>query len=185
MLLQTDRLTVRPVEASDWEAMQAIWLDFSKSPYACFDCPHSTEEADVRPRIARWARAAQTGPDHLSFSVCLEAQVIGYISANIRPDGYELGYCFRSDFQGKGYALESLLTVMDYLKGLGVSKLTVGTALENTPSVAFLSRLGFQLTATEQISFYKDQKGQAIVSGAEFSKRDFKRRRRECYENIS
>lgn len=104
MLLQTDRLTVRPVEASDWKAMQAIWLDFSKSPYACFDCPHSTEEADVRPRIARWARAAQTGLDHLFFSVCLEAQVIGYISANIRPDGYELGYCFHSDFQGKGYA---------------------------------------------------------------------------------
>ena len=163
MLLQTDRLTVRPVEASDWKAMKAIWLDFSKSPYACFDCPHSTEEADVRPRIARWARAAQTGLDHLFFSVCLEAQVIGYISANIRPDGYELGYCFHSDFQGKGYALESLLTVMDYLKGLGVSKLTVGTALENAPSVALLSRLGFQLTATEQISFYKDQKGQAIV----------------------
>ena len=37
MLLQTDRLTVRPVEASDWKAMQAIWLDFSKSPYVCFD----------------------------------------------------------------------------------------------------------------------------------------------------
>lgn len=44
MLLQTDRLTVRPVEASDWKAMQAIWLDFSKSPYACFDCPHSTRK---------------------------------------------------------------------------------------------------------------------------------------------
>ena len=159
MLLQTDRLTVRPVEASDWKAMQAIWLDFSKSPYACFDCPHSTEEADVRPRIARWARAAQTGLDHLFFSVCLEAQVIGYISANIRPDGYELGYCFHSDFQGKGYAFE-------------IRKLIVGTALENTPSVALLNRLGFQLTATEQVSFYKDQKGQDIVfQGGIFEKR--------------
>lgn len=172
MLLQTDRLTVRPVEASDWKAMQAIWLDFSKSPYACFDCPHSTEEADVRPRIARWARAAQTGLDHLFFSVCLEAQVIGYISANIRPDGYELGYCFHSDFQGKGYAFESLLAVIDYLKTLKIRKLIVGTALENTPSVALLNRLGFQLTATEQVSFYKDQKGQDIVfQGGIFEKR--------------
>lgn len=66
-------------------------------------------------------------------------------------------------FREKAMRSESLLTVMDYLKGLGVSKLTVGTALKNTPSVALLSRLGFQLTATEQISFYKDQKGQAIV----------------------
>ena len=172
MLLQTDRLTVRPVEASDWKAMQAIWLDFSKSPYVCFDCPHSTEEADIRPRIARWAQAVQTGLDHLFFSVCLEAQVIGYVSANIRPDGYELGYCFHSDFQGKGYAFESLLAVIDYLKTLEIRKVIVGTALENTPSVALLSRLGFQLTATEQVSFYKDQKGQAIVfQGGIFEKR--------------
>ena len=172
MLLQTDRLTVRPVEASDWKAMQAIWLDFSKSPYACFDRPHSTEDADIRPRIERWAQAVQTGLDHLFFSVCLEAQVIGYISANIRPDGYELGYCFHSDFQGKGYAFESLLAVIDYLKTLEIRKVIVGTALENTPSVALLSRLGFQLTATEQVSFYKDQKGQAIVfQGGIFEKR--------------
>lgn len=172
MLLQTDRLTVRPVEASDWKAMQAIWLDFSKSPYACFDCPHSTEEADIWPRIARWAQAVQTGLDHLFFSVCLEAQAIGYVSANIRPDGYELGYCFHSDFQGKGYAFESLLAVIDYLKTLEIRKVVVGTALENTPSVALLSRLGFQLTATEQVSFYKDQKGQAIAfQGGIFEKR--------------
>ena len=175
MLLQTDRLTVRPVEASDWKAMQAIWLDFSKSPYACFDCPHSTEEADVRPRIARWARAAQTGLDHLFFSVCLEAQVIGYISANVRPGSYELGYCFHSDHQGKGYAFESLLAVMDYLKGLGVSKLTVGTALENTPSVALLNRLDFQMTATEQVSFYRDQKGQAIVFQGGIFEKEFEK----------
>ena len=46
------------------------------------------------------------------------------------------------------------------------------TILENTPSVALLSRLGFQLTATEQVSFYKDQKGQAIVfQGGIFEKR--------------
>lgn len=81
-----------------------------------------------------------------------------------------------SDFQGKGYALESLLTVMDYLKGLGASKLTVGTALENAPSVALLSRLGFQLTATEQISFYKDQKGQAIVFQGGIFKKGFEKK---------
>ena len=53
--------------------------------------------------------------------------------------------------------------MIDYLKTLEIRKVVVGTALENTPSVALLSRLGFQLTTTEQISFYKDQKGQAIV----------------------
>ena len=172
MLLQTDRLTVRSVEASDWMAMQAIWQDFSKSAYACFDCPHSVEEADVRPRIARWAEAVQCGFDHLFFSVCLENQVIGYISANKRPDSYELGYCFHSDFQGRGYATESILVVIGYLKGLGISKLTVGTALENAPSMALLKNLGFQMTATEQVSFYKDRAGKDIVfQGGIFEKK--------------
>ena len=72
MLLQTDRLTVRPVEASDWKAMQAIWLDFSKSSYVCFDCPHSTEEADIRPRIERWAQAVQTGLVKDRHQSCLD-----------------------------------------------------------------------------------------------------------------
>ena len=46
-----------------------------------------------------------------------------------------------------------------------------GTALKNTPSVALLKSLGFELTSTEQISFFKDDAGNNIYfEGGNFTK---------------
>ena len=38
-----------------------------------------------------------------------------------------------------------------------------GTALNNTPSVALLKSLGFELIETEKVSFYKDADGNDVV----------------------
>ena len=87
----------------------------------------------------------------------------GYIAFNLRADGYEIGYCFHSDYHGKGYARESLSALMAYMKDLGAAKLTAGTAINNTPSVRLLTALGFRLTKVEKVSFYKDDAGNDIV----------------------
>ena len=97
------------------------------------------------------------------FAVCLQNRVIGYIAFNKREDGYEIGYCFHSDYHGKGYAKESHLALINYLHRLGIEKFTAGTALKNSPSVNLLKALGFQQTGEEKVSFYQDQKGNDIV----------------------
>lgn len=74
-----------------------------------------------------------------------------------------MGYCFHSAFHGKGYANESHLALLDYMRKLGVTRLTAGTALQNEPSVTFLKALGFSLTETEKVSFYKDEHGEDVV----------------------
>jgi len=56
-----------------------------------------------------------------------------------------------------GYARESHLALFEYLRTQGITKFTAGTAIGNTPSVALLKSLGFELTGTEQVSFYKDK----------------------------
>lgn len=40
---------------------------------------------------------------------------------------------------------------------------SIGTAIDNTPSVRLLSSLGFRLTREEKVSFYKDHAGNDIV----------------------
>lgn len=162
MLLKTDRLTVRRVEADDWKSIQEIWKDFNASPFSQYDMPHSTDDEDVRRRIARWA-AAGSGTEHLFFAICLGNTVIGYSAFHMRPDGHEIGYCFHSAYHGKGYAKESLLALFDHLGTLGITNFTAGTALSNTPSVSLLTALGFTLTGTETVSFYKDSQGNSIV----------------------
>jgi RimJ/RimL family protein N-acetyltransferase len=162
MVLKTDRLTIRHIVADDWKSIKEIWLDFNAAAFSQYDKPHNTDDEDVRSRIAKWA-AANSGIEHMFFAICLGDVIIGYSAFNIREDGYEIGYCFHSAYHGKGYAKESHIALFDYLRTLGITKFTAGTALDNIPSVALLKSLGFTLIATEKVSFYKDSEGNDIV----------------------
>ena len=77
--------------------------------------------------------------------------------------GRKIGYCYHAAYHGKGYAKESHLALIDYMRELGIKRLTAGTALNNIPSVALLQSLGFELIETEKVSFYKDADGNDIV----------------------
>ena len=162
MLLKTERLTIRHIVADDWKSIRDIWVDFNSSEHAQYDTPHITEDANVQARIAKWA-AANSGTEHMFFAICLDENVIGYIAFNIREGGYEIGYCFHSAYHGKGYAKESHIALFDYLRTLGITKFTAGTAINNIPSVSLLKSLGFSLIDTEKVSFYKDAQGKDIV----------------------
>lgn len=162
MLLKTERLTIRHIVADDWKSIRDIWADFNSSEYAQYDTPHITENANVQARIAKWA-AANSGTEHMFFAICLDETVIGYIAFNIRENGYEIGYCFHSAYHGKGYAKESMLALFDYLRTLGITNFSAGTAINNTPSVKLLTSLGFKLVEQEKVSFYKDAMGNDVV----------------------
>ena len=161
-IIETERLTIRHIVADDWKSIKEIWVDFNTSALSQYDKPHITDDADVQPRIAKWA-AANSGTEHMFFAICLGDTVIGYSAFNIRENGHEIGYCFHSVYHGKGYAKESHLALIDYVRELGIKRLTAGTALNNTPSVALLKSLGFELIETEKVSFYKDADGNDIV----------------------
>ena len=161
MFLKTERLNIRHIEPNDWKSIKEIWIDFNTSSLSQYDMPHNTDDDDVRERIAKWADASK-GTKHIFFAVCLDETVIGFFSFNIREDSHELGYCFHSKYQGKGYAKESLAALIEYLTTIGIKKLTAGTAINNIPSVSLLKSLGFELIETEKVSFYKDEHGNDI-----------------------
>ena len=162
MQLKTERLTIRRIIEEDWKGLQRIWKDFSSSKYAQYDIPHATGDEDVCARVCKWAKF-NSSIEHMFFAICLDDIIIGYIAFNIRENGYEIGYCFHSDFHGKGYAEESHRALFDYLKGLGITRFTAGTAINNIPSVALLKKLGFEQVGSEKVSFYKDAEGNDIV----------------------
>lgn len=75
-----------------------------------------------------------------------DGKILGRAGLNIR-DGYEdfeLGYVIRSDEQGKGYATEICLAIMDYAAHeLDAVALNAFIHPENAPSVRLCERLGF------------------------------------------
>lgn len=171
MIINKERLTIRPIEESDWPVIRKIWIDFNNSEYVIYDNAKNTDPEDVKARIARWADATRNGVEHMFFVTCLEGEVIGFTSLNIREEGYEIGYGFLSEKQGKGYAKESLTAILNYMKELGAGRISAGTAIKNLPSVGLLKSLGFELAGTEELSFCKDEEGKDIVfEGGEFVK---------------
>ena len=163
MIIETGRLRIRLVEEQDWQGLQRIWEDFHKSPYSQYDVYTETQDAVVKERTKRWAAANRHGMDHMFFVVCLGDIIIGYTAFNKREVGYEIGYCFHSDYHGKGYAKEAHFGIFRVLRELGITHFTAGTGLANLPSVALLKSLGFQLVGEEKVSFYKDEDGNDIV----------------------
>ena len=163
MPIQTERLLIRPIVEADWPAVGAIWAALAPLPMAQYDKPHPTDPDTIRARVDRWANASRSGMEHLFFAVCLENAMIGYFAFNQREHGHEIGYSFHPTCHGKGYAKEALAALLSHLRGLGITRFSAGTALNNTPSVKLLTCLGFKLTGTEKVSFYKDEQGRDIV----------------------
>ena len=160
MELKTNRLYIREISINDWTSLKNIVTDFENSKYAIYDSPFPAEEQAFKELVKRLSDS------HLFFVVFLQgmSEMIGYICFHNNGGQYDLGYCFHSDYQGKGYAFESCVSVMQYMKqDCGAEGFTAGTALANTPSCKFLEKLGFVCVKTEQLSFHKDESGNDII----------------------
>lgn len=151
MMITTKRLSIRPIEFSDWPALQRIALNFQASPYRYFDREMPTSDSGAQ-NAARYF--ASTG---LFFAVLLKEQMIGYVCFHPENRNLDLGYCFHSDYHGQGYAFEACSTLMTIIAHTGaINRFTAGTALENTPSIRLLQKLGCTQTTTETVCFYEN-----------------------------
>lgn len=49
--MKTERLTIRPIEESDWQSIQKIWIDFNRSKYVIYDTYKNTDTEDVKKEL--------------------------------------------------------------------------------------------------------------------------------------
>ena len=157
-MINTKNLLIRELIPEDWHEMQNIALDFQKSEYAIYDMPLPVRDVEIKSLTKQFAES------HLFFAVMFNGIMIGYVCFHEKDGIFDLGYCFHSDFQGKGYANEACSAIMEYIgKTRTIKAFTSGTALKNIPSCKLLEKLGFVLTETESLSFHKDEYGKDIV----------------------
>lgn len=151
-MIETDRLYIRELEADDWMHMQRIALDFRQSEYVIYDMPLPIEDEEIKSLTKRLSESK------LFFAVFLKDKpdMIGYVCFHNDNGIYDLGYCFHSYYQKKGYGFESCKKMLEYMEQkYEVKQFTAGTALENEPSCKLLGKLGFVLNGTEELSFHE------------------------------
>ena len=142
-LFATERLTVRKFLPSDHEDLAEILTDPDVTyfePYETFTKEKCVEEAEA------FAKSEEF------FAVVLENKVIGKIYFSKRDHGsFEIGWTFNAEYQGKGYACESVHDMTDYaFSRLGARRIIAEINTRNSKSVKLAERLGMTRTAVRE-----------------------------------
>lgn len=157
--IKTKRLEIKNFVIDNWMDLQEIFVDFESSEYAIYDYQLPTTDNEVKGITDRFAKNKFFAVYELNNN-----KVIGYVCFNGENDKeLDLGYCFNSLYQGKGYATEACIAVINYaFNTLQVERLTAGTANLNYPSCGVLNRLGFSKTSECIHSCRKTTEGNPI-----------------------
>jgi RimJ/RimL family protein N-acetyltransferase len=164
MTVGTQRLTMRPIEPRDAEAIWPYVSDPDTSRFMSWNPHRSIEEtrafiADVRRRMDDGATFAWIVEERESGAVCGIVSLIGILRTHraLRYDKAELAYWIGKPFQQRGYATEACKAALEYgFETLNLHKVTVAHARENEASKNLILRLGFREVGVEYQHFSKN-----------------------------
>lgn len=153
MVLETERLILRPWEQADAESLYEYAKDPEVGPIAGWP-PHSSIE-ESRAVIRDVLSAEET------YAVCLKEdnRAIGSIGlipptqshTDLKPDELEVGYWIGVPFWGRGLATEALRRIIDHaFEDLGCSALWCGYYDGNVRSRRCQDKCGFRFHHTEK-----------------------------------
>ena len=144
MNFHTARLSLRPMLAGDAGLIFAIMGD---AQAMCFwDRPALTRLATAEEIVAGQIAAMAEG-DHLYWTVSLDGVPIGSCDLSAIDHGHqraEIGFLFRRDYWGHGYAREALAPVIAHGFGpLGLARLSARIHVGNKAAKNLLERPDF------------------------------------------
>ena len=149
-MITTNRTFIRPIAESDAVSVFNYRSDSVTNKFQGW-IPESLEE--VLAMIARQPQEFNTNDTWYQLVIIetISNSVIGDIGVHfIGNDGLqcELGITLQKAFQGKGYAKETMLAVIDYLfKHLNKHRITTSIDPNNVNSIRLMERIGFRKEA--------------------------------------
>ena len=149
--IETDRLMLRPFEASDRDIIYRISSDPSVTRYLChFGNEGSTPVQDTDRFVAYFLSAhAQTPQRAVEYAVVEKATgaVMGDCSIEYTQDAHtgEIGWILLPEYQHKGYATELGHALVRFgFEELLMDKIIAHCDARNTPSQGVMKRIGMK-----------------------------------------
>jgi ribosomal-protein-alanine N-acetyltransferase len=147
MILQTSRLTLRPLRAEDTENLHALFSDVEVMAYWDWEAFEDITltasylqgqlDAMAKERACHWAMLRNE--DNVFVGCCDLSEID---RAHHRA---EIGFMVGRAYWGDGYTLEAMHAVIDHAAvSLRLRRLSARTHLGNVRSVKLLERLGFE-----------------------------------------
>lgn len=147
MILNTERLIVRPLANGDLEKVHALHTIAAVDEYNTLGIPKDLEE--TRGIVSSWVAAMKESPvKNHSLVITLETtgEFLGLFGLKLGNEKYrrgEIWYKLHPDYWGKGYATEAVKGVLEYgFEVLKLHRITAGCAVGNTASIRVLEKAG-------------------------------------------
>ncbi|MFI4935395.1 MAG: GNAT family N-acetyltransferase [Caulobacterales bacterium] len=144
MILETERLVLRPVQASDWRALYPIMSD--PLVMAHWDSPEIVDPEVSERMVAAEVEEMEAGLA-LYWAVERARAFVGACDLSDidwRHRRGEIGFVFAREAWGQGFGLEAVSAVVAQAAALGLKRLWARTHAGNDRSVNLLKKLGFE-----------------------------------------
>ena len=144
-VIRTPRLTLRPFNEGDIDAMVALLNDWEVAQWLAIP-PFPYRRADARFYVDHVRANHEAGPA-TEFAIALTEGdgVVGSIGLRMKSADAAIGYWLGQPYWGRGYASEAVGAVVAYGFGsLGLERLEAETDPENQRSERVLAKLGFR-----------------------------------------
>jgi len=163
MILQTERLTLRPLCMDDLYAVHAWQSDAETQKYTCPPLADISETAEyLEWATGEWQSDHQT---YYSFGIVLEDRLIGEIAFSfgcgkcgrcVKGEA-AIGYSIHQNFWNRDIETEALRAVIAHcIANLGAEKIKMSCDVEDTAQLCAIKSLGMQLTLENEDCEYSD-----------------------------
>ena len=150
--IETQRLIIRQFEPDDWKEVH----EYTSDPQVMAYIPEGQfTQAQARAFVAR-----NVGEHAEEFAVILkdEDKLIGHMVFHpwFAPRTHEIGWVFHRAYQGKGYATEAALALLDYgFTVLELHRVIATCQPENPPSFRVMEKVGMRREGHFQECIYR------------------------------
>jgi ribosomal-protein-alanine N-acetyltransferase len=148
VLLNTERLTLRELEAADWMALHAVESDPEVARYQDFGPRTAEESRDYLARAVRFAAAEPRRSFDLAVVLRAEQRFIGRCGFGMSDeDGRQgmLWYTLHRDYWGRGYTTEAARALVTFgFQQVRLHRVWADCDPANIGSVRVLEKLGMR-----------------------------------------
>ncbi|MDQ1232540.1 ribosomal-protein-alanine N-acetyltransferase [Paenibacillus sp. SORGH_AS306] len=143
MQLETQRLLIREIQHSDWEAIHTYTQLPEVTQYTAWG-PNT--EADTKAYVEEAiAQQQQSSRQDYEFAICLkdEGVLMGGIGIHVHNTNAEIGYVLNPDYQGNGYVTEAARAILAYgFETLDVHRIYATCRPANIASEKVMQKIG-------------------------------------------
>lgn len=153
----TKRLQLHNYRKSDYDEMRKLLINEEiKKTYMIPDFSSEEQIKSLWERLLCYSHSR----DHVEWGIYLEDKLIGFLNdVDIHDEVIELGYLIHPDYQGKGYATESLQAAIQALFKMGYTEIQTAAFEENSASTNVMVKCGMKrITKTEDIEYHNSIK---------------------------